>query len=288
MGCVCGVVAPYSLSAKPPIKLFETTEAEDAEQVTITISSTSDKAGKGAEIAVPRDAKRIEPTVYTTGSSMLIEAKVQGRDVLFLVDTGASYTTLTPWFAKLIGASPPSDAPTASFQTAGGITAMPFGVMASLEFGGVTHRHVTFSMCKSCGDVDSSKRKRPIVGLLGMNVLGRYKMDMDGDKLGLFKSTRYENRRADVSPWIALDSFEPGDEAVGGEWPITLKLENKSGRDIKGATVAVRCRVATKGLSWEVEVDRMPEGRVTSLSISSKVAPSGCGQVDVDVLDAEW
>ncbi len=218
---------------------------------------------------------------------MWVEATVQGREVLFLVDTGASYTTLTPWFAKLIGASPGAGAPTSSFQTAGGLQEMPFGVMPSLAFGGVTHKHVTFSLCESCGDADSSKRERPVVGLLGMNVLGRYKMNMDGEALTLFKSTRHQNRRADILPWVTLEAFEPG-KRDGEEWPVSVKIKNHSARKFKRATAQVQCLTADQVVAWDVKLDGLKGGRSASETLMMKVSPKQCRQLDINVLDATW
>ena len=177
------------------------------------------------------------------GRSILVEAKAQGRPVYFLLDTGASYTTLTPGFARRAGVTPGPDAPKMRMNTANGQRVARLGLLPRLELGGRSHHNVTFSTCPSCGGrVPGSDR--PVVGLLGMNVLRRYRMDMD-DAHGLIELTpslRYQERGPDIEPWLDVQPRRFHDpQAKGGLGGIRVQVRNRSPRQVRGARVKLRC-----------------------------------------------
>ncbi len=299
---VCGVVSALmcvckvDVEAKPPQKLFDEHEqgATDGEvEPTITIRS-----GQGSVSGSTTGAsmgKSIKPVIYKHGTMKLVEAKVGGRNVLFLLDTGASYTTLTPWFAKLIGSTPSKDAPSASFKTANGVLDAPFGTVSSFKLGGVELGPVTFSLCESCGEqnldgFDDSKRK--VVGLLGMNVLGRHAVSMEGDHLELRIGSEHQNQSADVRPWIELSSVDaagPVQMHAGRTFSrIKVKLKNKSKHTLRSITMLMFCRTNEGVQQLEFTFDNWKAGSTITKTVAMNSKRPSCIRSGFDVLDARW
>src|SRR5690606_243003 len=100
--------------------------------------------------ATPRGAT-ITLRFKRQGLSMFVPARVQGRDVYFMLDTGANYTTLTRELATQLGVAPRPRDPVTQMGTASGVTATQFGLMRQLSLGGQELGRVTYLVCDACG-----------------------------------------------------------------------------------------------------------------------------------------
>ena len=227
------------------VDLFEGEELEETggvqlESASGNMSTTlADNAGKPG---APTKLKFVR-----IRGSIFVEAKVQGKPVYFVFDTGASITTLTPAFAKTVGLLPGSRAPSMTTKTANGLREARVGMMHTLTLGGKNLSHVTFTTCPSCGG-SLPGRKRPVVGLLGMNVLSRYVVRINDaeNTVELQPSIGYNERIADIRPWLATKmqgfltrSKERDKRAVDLNYQVSIK--NRSSRRVTGVVLEVTC-----------------------------------------------
>jgi clan AA aspartic protease (TIGR02281 family) len=119
---------------------------------------------------------RVSVPLIRSGSSFLVRALLNGRrDVLFYVDTGASYTTISHQVARDIGIDAGSGAPTVTLITASGTIQAPVAVLESLQIGGVEARDVQVV-------VHDLPRGAAGVGLLGLSFLSRFSVRLDPDQ----------------------------------------------------------------------------------------------------------
>lgn len=177
------------------------------------------------------------------GLSMFVEAKLQGKRVYFIVDTGASYTALSPEVARMVGVMPPQGAPTTTINTANGQTQAAFGVVPSFEFGGRRHANVTYLLCPSCG-ASKTPWGAPLAGLLGMNVLRRYTMKID-DARGLLElqpSIAYHDREPDIRPWLKAERPTLKRKTRQGPRYFGVKLHNAAPQRIDELRLVVECQ----------------------------------------------
>lgn len=108
------------------------------------------------------------------GGHFLIEGKVNGIKVLFLVDTGASDIVLSPYDAKRVGFEPEALTYNRSYSTANGYGEGASVTLARLEIGNVRLSNEPASVNKA--DMD--------VSLLGMRFLRQLKsFRFEGDTL---------------------------------------------------------------------------------------------------------
>lgn len=314
----CGLLAmfPTMPDARPPIKLFDS-ESDEA----IVVEDQED-AGEGQGDAAEADASQkeeqgpkirygkqgqgsvssttsldsrgeaIHPVVYRSGASTLVEVKVGGHEALMLLDTGATYTTLTPWFAKKIGANPPVGGPTSTFRTANGEMVAPFGTIGSFKLGGAQVGPVTFSLCESCGEENASREGKKIVGLLGMNVLGRYRMQMEGGVLELVEGRSHENRRVDVAPWLELVKARPRSRTRTSRselvWELDVEIANRSKHTIKDVRLGILCETRAGVVMLNVEADRISARESVATTLEIEQEPLDCASRGVEVVDARW
>ena len=107
------------------------------------------------------------------GQSVLVPALLNGRtQVSFILDTGASYTIISQATAKSLGIPLRKNLPTVKFQTANGIISAPLVVLKSFDVGGARVDDLTVAVHDIFPD-------RSVAGLLGLNFLSHFRMDLD-------------------------------------------------------------------------------------------------------------
>ncbi|MGB3179187.1 MAG: TIGR02281 family clan AA aspartic protease [Albidovulum sp.] len=128
-------------------------------------------AGRGV---VAASDGRIEVPVSEDGHFYLM-AEVNGADVLFVVDTGATHIVLTQGDAEHAGLEPDTLNYFGSATTANGVVKTAPVRLATFKLGET--RHISLPAVVNGGALDTS--------LLGMSYLSRYQMTMTGDLLSL-------------------------------------------------------------------------------------------------------
>ena len=123
------------------------------------------------EIGTP-DGQTIVP-YHRQNSMIIVDVTVNERITRpFAVDTGASYTVISPEIARELYITPAYDAPEVTLQTANGRIQVPLVNLDSLKIGELETPNVTAAVH---GIDDSSQ----ISGLLGLNALNRFQMTVD-------------------------------------------------------------------------------------------------------------
>lgn len=174
--------------------------------------------------------------------SMYVLARVNGKKAYFVLDTGASVTTLTPWFAKQLGIMPSEKAPTVQMRTANGVRTSRYGLMGRLRLGNKTHQNVTFTLCASCG-VKRTPWGAPIVGLLGMNVMRRYEMKIDEARglLTLTPGLAHDERWPDINPWLKRSGLKTKLARRGPGVVFSVEIYNRAPAAISKLAVGISC-----------------------------------------------
>lgn len=188
----------------------------------------------------------------------------------------------------MAGIYPARNAPSLRVMTANGMALSKLGIMNQLTLGNTPHNHVTFGLCASCGG--GEVQGRPIVGLLGLNVLRRYRMNID-DSQGMIQLdplTDISNRSADIEPWIMMQGnwLRP---SIGRRIVIAGQIFNQSPRDIRNVEVSFWCdnpegatKVATR--RWPVlkarAIEDFQEAPTSTLS--------QCAQFRTELESARW
>ena len=224
------------------------------------------------------------------GGVMFVPARVSGKKVYFIFDTGAGLTTLTPAFAKKIGASPGPNAPSMTTMTANGPRPTRLSMARSISLEGVKLGPFTFSTCAPCGG--GTLKGAPIVGLLGRNVISRidFRVDDEGESIELRAKPNHTNRRRDIEPWLSVD-FQPGKSDEKG----IMRVKNTAPRTVRNVTFELVCQ--TFGGDSFTQTLRYPSvGQKRSKKQSfdlmkpglTKSGESLCARPQLDLKSATW
>ncbi len=110
------------------------------------------------------------------GSVALVQATLNNlRALKFVVDTGASYTLISNAVASDLGIDLGANPRTMPFQTANGLINAPITNIESISIGGLEIRNLAIAIHDAVPDPQ-------IAGLLGLNFLTNFKMDIDTQK----------------------------------------------------------------------------------------------------------
>ena len=120
-----------------------------------------------------------EPTLATfqvpfqaRGSSVLVPARVNGQPVgYFILDTGATFTTVTRLVADRLGVR--GGAGRVNLATASGVVQAPLALLDEVDIGGAVARHVPAVIH------DLPNAPPTVVGLLGLSFLERFRINLD-------------------------------------------------------------------------------------------------------------
>jgi clan AA aspartic protease (TIGR02281 family) len=110
------------------------------------------------------------------GQVVIVEATLNKKTAAkFVVDTGASYTMISSAVATDLDIDTEQNLRTAPFQTANGIIQAPLVSLESITVGGMEIRNLTAAV----HDVLADSR---VAGLLGLNFLSNFRIDIDTHK----------------------------------------------------------------------------------------------------------
>ena len=130
---------------------------------------------------VPQPAAPVAPSKASIpfekqGQVVIVEATLNKKTAAkFVVDTGASYTMISSAVAKELDIDTEQNRRTAPFQTANGVIQAPLVSLESITVGGMEIRNLTAAV----HDVLADSR---VAGLLGLNFLSNFRMDIDTQK----------------------------------------------------------------------------------------------------------
>ncbi len=127
----------------------------------------------------PPEATALEKAtipIRSRGAVIIVEATVNARTPAdFVVDTGAAYTLISRAKARQLDIDLDDESlPHISLQTANGIVTAPLVHLDSIEIGGLQVKNLTAAVHDVFSDPEVS-------GLLGLNFLSHFRMDIDTD-----------------------------------------------------------------------------------------------------------
>jgi clan AA aspartic protease (TIGR02281 family) len=132
----------------------------------------------------PRNAEPPPPAVATKasipierhGQVVVIEAMLnKKRPAKLVVDTGSSYTMISSAMARELEIDVTREQRSMPFQTANGVIQAPLTNLESITVGGMEIKNLTAAVHDAVPDPR-------VVGLLGLNFLSNFRMDIDTQK----------------------------------------------------------------------------------------------------------
>lgn len=142
--------------------------------------------GNALRLQIPETPRRAEPVkppepdkasvpLQKKGPIAIVQATLNNRtSASLIVDTGASFTLISRAVAKELQIDVDGkNLPTLPFQTANGVISAPMVTLESIEVGGMQVKNLTAAVYDSFPDSSVS-------GLLGLNFLSHFRMDIDG------------------------------------------------------------------------------------------------------------
>jgi len=137
---------------------------------------TPDPARQTNSEKKPGPSNKASVPMEKHGSVALVHATLNNkRSVKFVVDTGASYTLISNAVAYDLGIDLGANPKTMPFQTANGLINAPITNIESITIGGLEIRNLTIAIHDAVPDPQ-------IAGLLGLNFLSNFKLDIDTQK----------------------------------------------------------------------------------------------------------
>jgi clan AA aspartic protease (TIGR02281 family) len=128
-----------------------------------------------AEPVKPAPVKASIP-IEKHGQIVVIQALLnQKRAVKFVVDTGASYTMISSAVARDLDIDLTQNQRTMPFQTANGLIQAPLTNLDSITVGGMEIKNLIAAVHDAVHDPQ-------VAGLLGLNFLSNFRMDIDTQK----------------------------------------------------------------------------------------------------------
>jgi clan AA aspartic protease (TIGR02281 family) len=176
-----------------------------------------------------------------SGHSLALPVQMGELDLSMLFDTGATLTTLDRRTLARLGVSVPHDAPVIQLRTANGPAQAPIVLLPKVWVGGMAVEGVTVGVCEPCAD-------ETVVGLLGLNVTGRFLDTLDTSRKEVsFAPRAGGDRLIDVGPWLDVDASLHAWE--DGRVRATVHARNRSVRDVTESSVTLSCEGSER--TWE-------------------------------------
>ena len=131
---------------------------------------------RAAEPAPRSEATKASIPFEKQGQVVVIEAMLNGKTpAKLIVDTGATYTMISAATAKELAIAPNESARRLPIQTANGMIQAPLTNLESINVGGVEMKNLT-------AIVHDALPSSQVAGLLGLNFLSNFRMDIDTQK----------------------------------------------------------------------------------------------------------
>lgn len=110
------------------------------------------------------------------GQVVVIQATLNNkRSAKFIVDTGATFTMISTALARELALATGQNSQTMPFQTANGVIEAPLTSLESITVGGMEIKNLTAAIHDAVPDP-------AVAGLLGLNFLSNFRMDIDTQK----------------------------------------------------------------------------------------------------------
>ncbi len=243
---------------------------------------------EGEDAPVPDHAAEVAAAAAvlefeSRSGQMVIPAAVNGQPPMsFVLDTGASYSTLDQAALTALGIEIPADAPVRTIQTAGGESEGRLVLVDSVDVGGQRREGVAFWVCEPCALGET-------VGLMGLNVWQGYLLTIDPleQTVQLQPRTSPMSRTVDVEPFVDIEATSS--RMADGQLIVDLSLTNRSRRPVRQAVLLVTALDAQgrEVGAFTVDAGQVPakQSKATSGSMPQAIQVD---QVRLELLDAWW
>jgi clan AA aspartic protease (TIGR02281 family) len=124
----------------------------------------------------PATAAKASIPFEKRGQVVVVEVMLNNTvPVKLVVDTGATYTMISAATAKELSIDPQSAQRTMPFQTANGVIQAPLANLESVIVGGMEMKNLTAA-------IHDAVPSAQVAGLLGLNFLSNFRLDIDTEK----------------------------------------------------------------------------------------------------------
>jgi clan AA aspartic protease (TIGR02281 family) len=131
------------------------------------------EARRAAEPPQPAALSKASIPIEKNGAIVVVDATLNGKTPAKLIDdTGASYTMISSATARELGINLEQSRRTVPFQTANGLIQAPLADLDSITVGGMEIKNLTAA-------VHDALPNSKVAGLLGLNFLSNFRMDID-------------------------------------------------------------------------------------------------------------
>lgn len=273
----------------PPIERFPLRDAHPSQPTAPAVpprpdaadpSPSSDNATPSpqADIPSPQRTASQQPRAAIKyiryGTSAVVPLRLGDESLRFLLDTGASYLTLSRTTAERIGALPPRDAPVMVLQTANGKIRTRVGLLREIKLGPFRIKDVAFVLCDACAD-----DQRDVVGLLGLNILQRFLFTMDhqrGTMLLEPQPADPPNLSADMRPFLKFTRLSGStlDLVFKRTFRVTGYAANHAPKTMKGLSFRIIYMKGKEEIRHkDFSLPDLRPGQNRSFSLSDPQAP---------------
>ncbi len=201
-------------------------DGETADAVPVGTTPTAGATGTALPLGTPI------PFENTSGQ-VVIQARIGDAEPMpFVLDTGATYSTLSSAALASLGIEIPADAPDRTMRTAGGEAEGPMVLLDRVTVGDQNREGVAFWVCEPCATETA-------VGLLGLNLWQGFLLTIDPSEQNVWLQPKEgpTNRLYDVESFLEITS--PTSRIEGETVYVDLLLSNGSRRDVEQAVVLV-------------------------------------------------
>ena len=127
---------------------------------------------KGAPAAIAKASVPFEKRGQVVVVDVMLNKSVPAK---LVVDTGATYTMISAAMARELSIDPQQTQRTMPFQTANGVIQAPLTNLESVTVGGMEIKNLTAA-------IHDAVPSAQVAGLLGLNFLSNFRLDIDTDK----------------------------------------------------------------------------------------------------------
>jgi clan AA aspartic protease (TIGR02281 family) len=262
---------PRRLAANLPDEpTVATPQVAEAETLVVAAPPPPQPIGDD-QIALPYEGegRRMSvPVIFGSTGSREVEIDM-------LLDTGATYTTLSRSVLERLGVQPSKKDPIIRLHTANGEREASLVLVDHVWLGDLKIDGVAIAVCDDCGTGDTA-------GLLGLNVVGGFNVAIDADRREVVFTRRASfDRKLDVKPFIDLGATFT--RFPGGRVEVVVKLHNSSPRKLRQASTGITCRDER----WTVATNAVAPGQQ---STSHRKLPDHdpCDEYEITLLSADW
>jgi clan AA aspartic protease (TIGR02281 family) len=206
---------------------------------------------------------------------VVFEHRDTTREVFMMLDTGATYTTLSTEMLESLGVIVTSDDPEIVLHTANGERTAKIVLIDRVWLGDLAIDGIAIATCDECASSDT-------VGLLGLNVANGFNLTIDADRREVvFNTRKTHNRQLDIKQFSELDaSFT---RYPGGRIEVEATLRNDSDRVISMVRAAIHCGPHT----WTVDILNIGPGE-TGRASQRLPEHDGCDSYQIALEKALW